>query len=190
MKNLIEYLKNLPKIYYYLAGGGLAVGLIISLSTAVMIHYTSDAEFCGSCHAMEPIKMAYDDDVHGGNNAFGIRAKCADCHLPHDSTLKYLWVKQMSGLSDTIDHLFKDSSKTDWVKKQARRAEYVYDSGCLVCHTRLTDSPKMANWKKDIHKQYFKHKDDNDNFRCVNCHQHVGHKDLIKHTTEFFKKNK
>ncbi len=188
MKQLIEYLKNLPRIYYYLAGGGLGVGLIIALSTSFMIHMTSHAEFCGSCHAMQPVKMAYDEDIHGGNNPFGFRAKCADCHLPHDGTIHYLWVKQISGLRDTLEAIFKDSSKTDWKKKSERRAEFVYDSGCLQCHTRLTDSPKMAKWKREIHQRYFKYKDNNENFRCVNCHQHVGHKNLLKHTKEFFQK--
>lgn len=188
MRKVIDFLKGVPLIYYYLLGGGLAIGLIVSLSTTVMIHATADAEFCSSCHAMKPVKMAYDEDVHGGNNAFGIRAKCADCHLPHDSTVKYLWVKQMSGLSDTFATIFKDSSKTDWKKKSERRAEFVYDSGCLECHTRLTSSPKMTKWKKEIHKQYFEHRDNNPYMRCVNCHQHVGHKNLLKHTTEFFQK--
>ena len=188
MKGIIDYLKSVPKLYYYLLGGGLAVGLIISLSTAFMIHHTSDAEFCGSCHAMKPIKMAYDNDIHGGNNPFGFRAKCADCHLPHDGTLHYLWAKQMSGLHDTISAIFKDPSKIDWDKNRDRRAEFVYDSGCLSCHTRLTTSPQMADWKKEVHKRYFKYKDNNENFRCVNCHQHVGHKGIVEQTEKFYKK--
>ena len=186
MKNLIDLLKSWPKIYYYLAGGGLAIGLIISLSTAVMIKHTSDGKFCSTCHSMEPMFEANKLDVHGGNNPQGFVANCADCHLPKDSVLKYVWYKQWNGLTDTLSYIFKDPSKIDWMHRGVTR---IHASSCLACHKRLTDSPKMADWKKDIHKIYFEKKSNNSNFRCVSCHPDVGHKELSRFLKEKYGKN-
>lgn len=186
--SLILKLSSFSKIYYQLLFAGLAMGLFIAYLMTVSVKETSDAEFCASCHAMKPIKMSYEMDVHGGNNLVGFRAKCSECHLPGNSVIGYLLAKSISGASDTYKTIFKDSAKTDWEANRWRRKKYVYDSGCLECHTRLTDSPLMEDWKKEIHKEYFAKSGDNEHFSCVSCHPHVGHKNLIEYTTEFFKK--
>ena len=185
MKKLIDLLKSWPTMYYYLAGGGLALGFIVSFSTVVMIKSTADGEFCTSCHTMDPMFAANKLDVHGGNNPQGFVAKCADCHLPNDSVIHYFWKKQWNGITDTFSFIFKDPSKIDWMHRGLTR---IHDSSCLSCHKRLTDSPKMDSWKKDIHKTYFAKKDNNSNFRCVSCHPDVGHKELSRFLEEKYGK--
>lgn len=85
-------------------GGGLALG------SAEMIERTSGVEFCASCHSMQGVAQAYKEDVHGGHNKWGIKAHCADCHLPHNNVLHYVKAKAISGVKDVIGEMF-------WAKK-------------------------------------------------------------------------
>ena len=63
---------------------------------------TSGVDFCATCHTMEPMVQAYLESKHGGNNRLGIRAKCADCHLPHDSLVNYFFAKVHAGLWERL----------------------------------------------------------------------------------------
>ena len=97
------------------------IGAILSwaaLDTA--FHATGDYEFCTSCHGYEPIARAYREDTHGGNNAFGVRAACNDCHLPHDNSLHYFWVKAKHGIVDPTMALIKEPHEIDWHGNVAR----------------------------------------------------------------------
>lgn len=172
--------------------GGLIVGIIISYLTVVAFEATSDVAFCSSCHAMEPVVASHLEDVHGGNNSYGVKARCVDCHLPHDSVLSHVVMKGVTGFKDlalNITFNGEDRSERDWILHLADRKDFVYDDGCMGCHQNLTDNPKMDAFKTDIHKEYFAKRDKNPNFRCVNCHNHVGHKDLARKAFVFFKKN-
>ena len=49
-----------------------------------VIHETSTNEFCFVCHSHEAfIRAEYEASSHF-SNASGVRADCADCHLPHE----------------------------------------------------------------------------------------------------------
>lgn len=56
-----------------------------------VLHKTSSTEFCVSCHSMQTPLAEYQGSVHFQNTK-GIRAECADCHIPGDPT-SYLWTK-------------------------------------------------------------------------------------------------
>ena len=143
---------------------------------------TSDATFCVSCHTMSPFERAHDADVHGGQNAHGVRATCAHCHLPHDSSFEYLYTKARTGIHDMWVENFGDVENIDWQAKREHREEYVYDSGCLHCHTNLEEATMATNKAFIAHRAYF-HGETED--QCVTCHEHVGHANL----TEFIAKN-
>lgn len=151
---------------------GLAVGLWVSYGVGVMVHKTEDAEFCTICHTMKPMADSYREDVHGGKNSLGVTATCVDCHLPHDSLASYLFEKAKTGLHDVRVQNFTDTSNIDWETKRKRAKDFVYDSGCMSCHTNLRDAT-MSNPKGFIaHKEYFEKRTDK---KCVECHNNVGH---------------
>ncbi len=170
-----------------ISGIGLVIGLVISFITVVAVKETSDVNFCSSCHSMKPMAEAYRNSVHGGYGASGVMAKCADCHLPHTSTMGYLVQKAKTGMWDVWVESTHDTSKIDWHEKRENRREWVYDSGCLHCHENLLRGTRPNKKAFLAHKAYFSKKlvvkgeHGNDTAKCVDCHKHVGHYELEKH---------
>ena len=151
------------------------VGILGWATTDTMIHATSTREFCSGCHTMEPMALAYDDDVHGGNHPMGIRVVCTGCHLPHDGSLTYLLAKGHTGLHDVWAEFVGDPTKVDWFAMRERREDYVYDSACLACHSDL-ERATSANPRAFVaHKPYFLGAVEK---KCVSCHENVGHHNL------------
>jgi len=161
------------------------VGVSIPLfwaGTHSAIKATSDHKFCGSCHSMEPMVTSFLADTHGGNNAGGIQATCAQCHLPHTGPLRYLMQKSINGAWDVWKEHIVGADDVDWQKKRERREEFTYNSGCLSCHNALDSSAggRHATWI--AHQPMLEdgiNLDDPDD-SCVACHQHVGHKNLTE----------
>lgn len=165
-----------------IAIGGSLLGLFVVASWALVdtgIHKTADYEFCTSCHSHAPIGTSYRADLHGGNNASGWRATCSQCHIPHDNSLHYMWVKGLHGVIDPTMELLKDPYDINWHANRQRGEEYVYDSGCLSCHKFIQET-SLASGKAFLpHRKYFSKTDDS--LSCVGCHEHVGHANLGAH---------
>jgi cytochrome c-type protein NapC len=157
----------------------LGVGAIASWATLdTAFHATGDYEFCTSCHGYEPIALAYREDLHGGNNRAGFRAACNDCHLPHDNSLHYFWVKAKHGVIDPTMALLKEPHEIDWHGIRERREEFVYDSACLNCHKYLLEATEDNRMASRAHRKYFGGETDK---KCVSCHENVGHSRLGYH---------
>ncbi|SMR75370.1 cytochrome c3 family protein [Marinobacterium sediminicola] len=155
----------------------LGIGVISSWGlTDHTLHLTSTQAFCGSCHSMKPMQASFLRDTHGGNSTTGIQALCTDCHLPHDSTINYLWVKARSGAWDIWKEFVLGAEDVDWHAKRARANTYVYDSGCIKCHNNLQSGSGLDPAQFVAHKPYFLGtiKDS-----CIDCHS-VGHADLSR----------
>ncbi len=151
---------------------GIILGIGLSLVGAEMIEQTSGEEFCSKCHSMVGPTMAYKEDIHGGNNNKGLKAKCADCHLPHDNVFHYVYAKGYTGIKDVLGEYFW-ADTVDWVGKLEDREHFTYSTGCQKCHD-------LDAIKYEIPKAFLAHRD----FKtgkvtsCVKCHEHVGHKDI------------
>ncbi|NJN48108.1 MAG: cytochrome C [Candidatus Competibacteraceae bacterium] len=171
--------KSNSKIKFLLAGL-LIVGLpaVVAsswLATQSVIESTSDHAFCTKCHSMKVFGESYLLDVHGGNNAVGVQVVCTDCHLPHDTLTNYLFTKAKTGIHDVWAEYTLDLEKIDWEAKRQHREDFVYDSGCLKCHSNLEKATSASNKAFVAHKPYFLGTIDN---TCVSCHEYVGHQDL------------
>lgn len=176
MKKISE-LNKLARIGVYLAIIIIAVFVFPFLSWWIgeeSFTATSNADFCVNCHSMEPFVLANADNHHGGNNDFGIKASCTTCHLPHDNSANYLYVKARTGIHDIWVETFYDTSKIDWKAKTEHREEFVYDSGCLTCHVEL----ERATQDQEEHRNYFA---GNTTSKCVTCHEEAGHSNLNKY---------
>ena len=170
--------KNKKRLYWL---GGLAVlFMVVVISWMVIetgIEISSRADFCGTCHAMEPMVKSYHDSIHGGNNPRGIMAACTDCHVSHENVFAHFVGKARSGTHDAWVTLTRDESDLDWQAKREDHNDYVYDSGCLTCHRNL----EAATADKSFHDYYFSGVIDSD---CVDCHSDVGHDNLNKYLLE------
>ncbi len=168
---------------------GLILGLAISFVTALVVEKTSTPEFCASCHTMKPMVKSFNISVHGSNNKHGYSvAHCTDCHLPHDSLAGYLVAKGITGAKDGLAEIGL-LGKPDFEKKYAEMGRYVYDNGCLKCHTGIKNpdtAHKMSQASKFAHKLYWKEKKEHKNISCVSCHndstnQNFAHPELLEH---------
>ena len=170
-----------------LTGIGLVLGMVVSFITVIAVKETSGVNFCSSCHSMKPMAEAYRNSVHGGYGDSGIRAKCADCHLPHESTMGYMIQKVRTGMWDVyMETTHPNTDLIDWQGKREERREWVYDSGCLHCHENLLRGTRPNKKAFIAHKAYFADKlvveehGEKVPAKCVDCHKHVGHYDLDK----------
>ena len=160
------------KKIFFLLFGGIILGLVLSLATAEMIEHTSGPQFCSSCHSMKGVARSHAEDVHGGVNKQGFIAKCADCHLPHDSVFHYVTAKAYTGAKDVLGEIFWADS-FDWIGNLQHRQDFTYTSGCIKCHD-------LRVIRYEIPKAYLAHKDflSGKEPSCVKCHEHVGHKNI------------
>ena len=164
----------------------IVIGLIIALITIVAVKETSGVNFCSSCHSMRPMAVSYLRSVHGGMGRGGFVAKCADCHLPHDSLLGYLFQKAKTGIHDVIMEVSADTYRIDWESKREEKHKFLYDSSCLHCHENLLKATKTNKKASVAHRGYFsgklKIKNEHETVKamCINCHKHVGHYELEK----------
>ena len=61
--------------------GGIAVGIGTWAGGSAFLEHTSTNEYCTSCHELAPVIEEYEQSTHF-MNASGVRAACADCHVP------------------------------------------------------------------------------------------------------------
>jgi len=166
---------------------GIAIGMATSFFTVIAVKHTSDVNFCGSCHSMKPMAKAFKNSIHGGYGDSGVMATCADCHLPHKSTIGYMVQKVKTGAWDVWVESTHDTSKIDWHEKRLESRNWVYDSGCLHCHENLTQGTKPNKKAFIAHKAYFSKKllvdvgNSKELAKCVDCHKYVGHYQLDKY---------
>lgn len=158
---------------------GIVIGLILSLGTYKGVKETSGDKFCILCHSMEPMVEVYSKDIHGGNNQAGIKAKCVTCHLPQDTLTSYLYTKAKNGLVEVVITAFGEPEKIDWYEKRKHRTSFVYDSGCLSCHTKILEKTEAKNPKQlEMHKHYTLKAQTDKPLNCVSCHVSSGHEGL------------
>ncbi len=152
----------------------LLMAFIFFVFSGLVMEKTDSVSFCTSCHSMEPMHTSYKTDVHAGNNKTGVVAKCTDCHLPHNGTVRKLWVKTKMGINDLMVEKFGDPKKVDWKLKWIRREEFTFDSGCIKCHGKMEIIDAANPDAAHAHKFYSEEK----KHSCTLCHRHIGHKSM------------
>lgn len=170
-----------------LIGGvaGVLISILGVLASGHMIKVTNTDTFCASCHVMVPFRQAWLESVHGGNNPQGVVAQCVDCHLPHGTLAEYIATKAYTGTRDIIMNMIIDPYTYDWSARREYRTEYTYDDSCRKCHLKLL-SPKMGLKAVLAHREYLRKEN---KLRCVKCHEHVGHKDMMQYVNQYFNRD-
>jgi nitrate/TMAO reductase-like tetraheme cytochrome c subunit len=163
---------------------GIAVGIVGVGATTWMVNATSSENFCTTaCHSMQRIAAAYKRSPHYAN-PHGVRASCADCHIPFENRpatpFQYIFstmgTKAHDGIHDAIAELRGTISTEE--KWDARRPQLATDveawfrrtkyETCKGCH-RLDAATGSA---ADMHAEMLKAGP----LDCVQCHADVGHK--------------
>lgn len=155
-------------------------GAIAMIGSEVAIHATGTEQFCTSaCHSMQAFTTPEWLDSPHNKNASGVRATCADCHIPREYPQKLI-VKTRSGLSDMYHEFMGTiSTREKYEAHRARMAEDVWaymvktDSReCRNCHSEehfvLTDQPEKAAKAHVTGPEEGK--------TCIDCHKGIAHK--------------
>ena len=161
-----------------LAGGAL-LGVALSAGGKVALDATNRTEFCISCHEMKAQNFAeYSHTIHARNRT-GVKAGCADCHVPHTFP-DVLW-RKIGAANDVWQHLMGkidtpekfEAHRAELAHKVWRRMKETDSRECRSCHdagAMLADLQGKTAQKQ--HKRL-----QTDGKTCIDCHYGIAHKE-------------
>lgn len=139
--------------------------------------YSNTMEFCISCHEMEANPYAeYKETVHF-QNASGVRATCADCHVPEAYVDKV--VRKVHATKELFAHWRGElSTPAKYEAKRLEMAERVWaqmeandSQECRNCHTyEAMDFHAQGNEAAEQMQAAF-----GEGETCISCHKGIAH---------------
>ena len=147
---------------------------------------TNSEEFCVSCHTMETNLGEYRETIHYNNHS-GVRAVCADCHVPkewsHKMKAKIMAVKdvyhELAGTIATPEdyeaHRLSMASVV-WTKMKASDSRE-----CRNCHNfEYMDFTMQETRAAEEHQRAI-----DTGMTCIDCHQGIAHSLPSGHLEEY-----
>jgi nitrate/TMAO reductase-like tetraheme cytochrome c subunit len=164
------------------AGGYLlfVVGVIFWTGFNVALDYSNTETFCISCHEMEDnVYVEYKETIHYSNRT-GVRAVCADCHVPKEWFAKIGRKIQATGhelphwIMGTIDTREKFEARRLFLAKRVWSDMKDSDSHeCRNCHALEhmdLDKQELSASRKHTLKRQTERGE-----TCIDCHQGIAH---------------
>ncbi|WP_040977498.1 NapC/NirT family cytochrome c [Necropsobacter massiliensis] len=153
-----------------LIGAGLWGGAQYAMKT------TNATEFCVSCHSMSYPKQEWEGSVHFSNRK-GIRAQCADCHVPSQGW-HYFKAKLLAVKDVWYEWQGKISEQDDFEKHRAQMAQTVWaqmkatdSAACKSCHD--PDAMILSEQSQAAQKMHKLASETNQT--CIDCHKGLVH---------------
>ena len=177
LKKILAWLRKPAHTGIMLLIGGVG-GIILWGGFNTAMEYTNRTEFCVSCHEMDQlVYQEYKQSAHYSNPS-GVRAGCADCHVPREWGPKVI---RKIRASNDLYHTLLGSVDTP-EKFEAKRqvlAERVWKEmtennsrECRNCHDydamHFAKQGQRAREKMEDAKVK--------NLPCIECHKGVAHK--------------
>jgi len=177
-------MKRLWNWLWHAAPRPLLIGLIVGLCVVIVggyhgfMDYTNRTEFCISCHEMKDNSYAeYKDSIHFHNSS-GVRAGCADCHVPKGFVPKI--VRKIFAAKDVWHNLLGTIDTPE--KFENHRLvmaqdvwTYMRESGsreCKTCHSYEA----MHAVKQGPRAQRVMGVAAKTDQSCIDCHKGIAHK--------------
>ncbi|MBF0622466.1 MAG: NapC/NirT family cytochrome c [Magnetococcales bacterium] len=164
---------------------GFVGGVIFFASFHFIMQSTNSMDLCVSCHEMEGVYKEYKESVHYKNPA-GVRATCADCHVPHDKGvagwLDKVYFKVTVGVKDIWHHAIGTyPTEEDFEKDRYRLAQRVIEDmrhrdskECRYCHSfEAMDVDEQGRSASKKHKRIMESSEKT----CIDCHTGVAHEE-------------
>jgi cytochrome c-type protein NapC len=155
------------------------VGVGFSGGFAEGIHYASSLNFCAhSCHEMETPFQEYTQSIHYKNMP-GVRAVCADCHVPPQFVPGL--IRHMKASVELVQHMLGEMNiPAKYESHRAELAQAVWkelkanDSAeCRSCHDFATmDFTKQDPMAAKTHAAAAL---PNSGETCIDCHKGIAH---------------
>ncbi len=158
----------------------LGVGAVAALGFLGFVEYSSTEHFCLSCHEMRDNAYAeYTQSPHYSNRS-GVRAVCADCHVPGPWGPKMVR-KIQATLKEVPNHfLGKLDTPEKYAAHRAAMAETVWTAmrktdsrECRACHEQeRMDPAKQSRQAARKHSAQWREANGE---TCIDCHQGIAH---------------
>jgi len=139
---------------------------------------TSTDQFCVGCHEMKDnVYPAYTESIHYSNRS-GVRAACADCHVPHEwsdkvvrkvQSTKELWGTFIGSINTPEKFA---ANRLRLAQREWSRFKRNDSLECRNCH----DQAYFSFEKQDPPGTYM-HQTmmDTGRFTCIDCHKGIAH---------------
>ena len=153
------------------------VGGLMTWGGSEVVAWTNTEAFCISCHEMrDNVYAEYEFTIHDENRT-GVRATCADCHVPRETIPKMVRKVKASmellahyqGKLDTPEkfaaHRYEMAKKV-WAEMRASDSQ-----ACRSCHDENKVSTAMASEKsQQRHAEGVA-----EGLTCIDCHYGIAH---------------
>ena len=168
------------------AGGLLAfiIGIAFAGCLFAALHYVSTDAFCTSCHEMNTPFQELTHSTHYANEA-GMRANCADCHVPpgflpglmqHIAASVEVWGHLRGELNTPARY---ESHRLELAQKVWKGLKADDSVECRSCHSPAemadakepTTADKVAAISPATMHQYLA-----TSYTCIDCHKGSAHK--------------
>ncbi|MCG9026931.1 pentaheme c-type cytochrome TorC [Laribacter hongkongensis] len=155
---------------------GFVAGIVAWQAFSKAMEVTNSEAFCTGCHTMQQNLTELKGTVHWTNRT-GVRARCADCHVPHDFTDKM--ARKMKASVEVWSHLTgKISTPESFESNRLRLAQNEWlrfrangSKECRTCHDYSTmDFNKMRETSKQAMLGAAQR-----NQSCMDCHKGIAH---------------
>ncbi|GMU72125.1 MAG: Denitrification system component NirT [Betaproteobacteria bacterium PRO3] len=157
---------------------GTAAGIVVWGGFNTVVEATNTETFCISCHEMrDNVYAEYKQTIHYSNRT-GVRAVCADCHVPRDWTHKMIRkvqaTKELYGkVMGTIDTKEKfEAKRLELARSEWKRMKAADSRECRNCHgfeSMNTEAQKPRAKKAHELGQ-------RDGQTCIDCHKGIAHR--------------
>lgn len=159
-----------------LLGGGFIAGIVFFAGFGTALEATNTTEFCVSCHEMQVNLDEYKKTIHFSNRS-GVRATCADCHVPKDFSHKML--RKLEAANDVWGHLVGsidtpekfEAKRLEMATREWARMKASDSKTCRSCHTfAAMDPDKQKQRSRKQHESALQDKQ-----TCIDCHKGIAH---------------
>jgi cytochrome c-type protein NapC len=173
---------NRPSSYFslaFLTVGGFVAGIVFWGAFNTALELTNTETFCIGCHEMrDNVYMELQSTIHY-NNRSGVRAKCPDCHVPHQWTdkiarkmqaSKEVWGKIFGTIStrEKFEEMRLELAQHEWARLKAN------DSlECRNCHGfDYMDFTRQSPRAVQQHSTFLANREKT----CIDCHKGISHR--------------
>jgi cytochrome c-type protein NapC len=163
----------------FLTVGGFVAGIVFWGTFNTGMEFTNTEVFCTGCHEMrENVYVELKRTIHFTNRS-GVRAKCSNCHVPHDWTdkmarkmqaSKEVWGKIFGTINTREKFLDKrlELAQNEWARMKANNS-----LECRNCHEfEYMDFTRQSKRAADKHSTVL----ESGEKTCIDCHKGIAHK--------------
>lgn len=162
----------------FLTIGAFIAGVIFWGGFNTALEAANTEQFCTGCHEMrENVYQELQGTIHFSNRS-GVRAKCADCHVPHNWTNKIARKMQASKevwgkIFGTIDTREKfEEKRLELATHEWNRLKANNSLECRNCHLfESMDFTKQSKRAVDAHSTKLASGEKT----CIDCHKGIAH---------------